>query len=376
MSQRTFPMLFLNLGGEMVYILDQRLTAQNIPDDKARKVLNDIVSTMLNKRFMEELFKPQQLYSKRALRSVFDKLAHTSIMRLNTASMDKLYDLMTMAVKYQVYMAAQASDLLLITLNHLDSMRAFVSEPSIHQQVFDVYVMLIKTYNTLSLGSFELIRQTLLAFFEDTHVRVSIFLRDKIQNPNGRFTMPIKAVLPFDWEIPGKITCFDADGKRISIKEFETIGEYSCQTAKGSLEYTGGRQIQLGTNMYMYTKAVDTKSEVVTPTSMSSVSALGDEKYAKDELNFLADLLGSVCKNEKHEFRLNLFNIDKDDEPHDPAVEEPPKNPLRNVINIDASLSQTNVTLAKIIGEMTLAETEETEEDDLLDLMDFAAKSN
>ena len=33
---------------------------------------------------------------------MFDKLAHASIMRLNSNSMDKLYDLMTMAVKYQV----------------------------------------------------------------------------------------------------------------------------------------------------------------------------------------------------------------------------------------------------------------------------------
>ena len=36
------------------------------------------------------------------MRAVFDRLAHSSIMRLNTNSMDKLFDLMTMAVKYQV----------------------------------------------------------------------------------------------------------------------------------------------------------------------------------------------------------------------------------------------------------------------------------
>ena len=37
MSQKTLPLLFINLGGEMVYILDQRLRAQNIPDEKAKK---------------------------------------------------------------------------------------------------------------------------------------------------------------------------------------------------------------------------------------------------------------------------------------------------------------------------------------------------
>lgn len=53
-------------------------------------VRNDIMAIMLNRRFVEELFKPQELYSGRALRTVFDKLAHASIMRLNTPSMDKV----------------------------------------------------------------------------------------------------------------------------------------------------------------------------------------------------------------------------------------------------------------------------------------------
>ena len=108
-----------------------------------QKVMNDIVSTMFNRRFIEEIFqKHQPIHSRRVnsvviivfeifilsftfsalfkikealqnpsghakklttqvLKTMFDKLAHASIMRLNSNSMDKLYDLMTMAVKYQ-----------------------------------------------------------------------------------------------------------------------------------------------------------------------------------------------------------------------------------------------------------------------------------
>ena len=36
------------------------------------------------------------------MRTMFEKLAHASIMRLSTESMNKLYDLMIMAVKHQV----------------------------------------------------------------------------------------------------------------------------------------------------------------------------------------------------------------------------------------------------------------------------------
>lgn len=140
MSTKTLPLLFINLGGEMLYILDQRLRAQNIAKEKASKVLHDIVSTMLSKRFVEELFKPQELYSKKALRTVFDRLAHASIMRLNTASMDKLYDLMVMAFKYQVSLCLRPNDVLLVTLNHMDSIREFVkTAPAIKEQVDYTY---------------------------------------------------------------------------------------------------------------------------------------------------------------------------------------------------------------------------------------------
>jgi hypothetical protein len=37
MSLRTLPILFFNLGGEMIYILDQRLKAQNVSHTKSEK---------------------------------------------------------------------------------------------------------------------------------------------------------------------------------------------------------------------------------------------------------------------------------------------------------------------------------------------------
>lgn len=48
MSLKTLPLLFINLGGEMVYILDQRLRAQNIPDEKAKKGKQNISHLMQN----------------------------------------------------------------------------------------------------------------------------------------------------------------------------------------------------------------------------------------------------------------------------------------------------------------------------------------
>lgn len=53
-------------------------------------VLQDVISTMFNSKFVDELFKAQEIYSNASTRQIFDRLAHSSIMRLNESSMDKV----------------------------------------------------------------------------------------------------------------------------------------------------------------------------------------------------------------------------------------------------------------------------------------------
>lgn len=115
MSERALPVLFLNLAGEMLYVLDQRLYAQKIASEKGKKskihfliqlieilgsvykflkisitVLEDIITNLFSERFLDEIFKPQEMCSKKAVKTIFERLAHTSIMRLNQNSMDKV----------------------------------------------------------------------------------------------------------------------------------------------------------------------------------------------------------------------------------------------------------------------------------------------
>ena len=75
----------------MLYVLEQRLGAQQVKSDKSQRVLCDVVRTMFSRRFVEELFKPQFLYKDRNVRQIFDKLAHSSIMKLNETSMGTPY---------------------------------------------------------------------------------------------------------------------------------------------------------------------------------------------------------------------------------------------------------------------------------------------
>ncbi|XP_072890703.1 protein OSCP1 isoform X1 [Hemitrygon akajei] len=377
MSLRTLPLLFINLGGEMLYILDQRLRAQNIPNDKAKKVMNDIVSTMFNKKFMEELFKPQELYSKKALRTVFDRLAHASIMRLNQASMDKLYDLMTMAFKYQVLLCPRPKDLLLVTLNHMDAVKEFVHDsPSILNQVDETFRQLIESYSCLPVGEFQLIRQTLLIFFQDLHIRVSIFLKDKVQNSNGRFVLPVSGPVPWGTEVPGLIRMFNHQGEEMKQVKFPAFGNYTSALAEGSLNLFGDRVIKLGTNMYSVSRPVET--HMMGTMKNSAVRTKEDaapNPLAKEELNLLARLMGGLDVKKplgsESGFRLNLFGTDEEED-HTATI-RPPE--LSEVVNIQAIKDQQqHEELVRIMGEFCEQEQQPRQScskgDDLLAMMD------
>jgi len=45
--ERMLPFIVLNLGSEMIYILDQRLRSQDVTKDRSSKVLQDIVQSLL-----------------------------------------------------------------------------------------------------------------------------------------------------------------------------------------------------------------------------------------------------------------------------------------------------------------------------------------
>ena len=98
----SLPFLILNLGSEMLYILDQRLRAQNISVEKGLRVREDLLRQLFSSQFIEELLRPQAIYSLAAARQVFERLAQSSIMKLNDNSMSKLFDLMVMGLKMQL----------------------------------------------------------------------------------------------------------------------------------------------------------------------------------------------------------------------------------------------------------------------------------
>ncbi|XP_061737509.1 protein OSCP1a isoform X2 [Nerophis ophidion] len=372
MSMRALPVVVVSLGGEMLYILDQRLAAQNTSRDNSEKVLKDIVGTMFSQAFMDELLKPQQMYSHRTMKVVLTRLAHVSIMRLNPVSMEKLYELMIMAFKYQVLLCPRPKDLLLITYNHMDAIRGFVKgTPVLLNKLDQTHRRIIEIYSTMTAGQFQILRQTLLAFLQDTHVRVAMFLKNLIQNPDGRFALSASGPTPHGVDLPGSIRIFDTKGRKVREVHFPSGGSYSAANKEGSFGLHGDRVLRLGMNIYTVNLAVEPSKSPSLKTDNLTPNLL-----AKEELNLLARLMGKVEMDNmsagESGFHINLFGAGQEDDTGAAGGTEDSSG----VISIQALKDEYSATQLSQIARL-FAEQEATSEkvnsskgDNLLAMMD------
>ncbi|KAI3420925.1 Protein oscp1 [Globodera pallida] len=204
------PFLFMNMGGEMAYILEQRLQAQNVGDQRSSRVLCEIVAVMLSKSFLDELFEPREMYTKSGLRQHFEQIAHSSVMRLNDASLIKLFDLMIMAVKYQFLLCKEPSEL-----------------------------------------QMAVIRSELLNFLSGTCVKASPLLRAQRQLDDGRFVLfPAgeQIELPYNAVVPGSVRYVE-NGALVRAEQF-LVDERFKVSPDFYQDRTMIRGTTLGQNMY------------------------------------------------------------------------------------------------------------------------------
>lgn len=379
MSLKSFPIIFFNMGGEMVYILDQRLSAQEIVDQKAVKVVNDIVGAMFHTKFVEELFRPQELYPKKAVKHIFEKLAHSSIMRLNEASMDKLYDLMTMSVKFQIMLCPCASDIIKVTYNHVNSMRKLVRSSTVLDLLDKAFIAFNKQYEKLNDTEWLLIRDTILFFFQDVHIRVSIFLRENLQTQQGQFIMKTNGIVPSGFQAPGEIRTYKR-GRLNQTRTFDAGEHHEPPDDK--------RVFHLGLNIYSKNKnvsdAILSESSVRQPTSMvsaaSDIEMINPDPKMIAQLNLLSDLLGSHSNTDSSRsgfLKLSLFDEDDDDD--NPPIQKRSQpsttntqRPKQDDITIDVSKRSQNPRLSHVMHDLDFDDgrRQDDDDDDLCSMMD------
>ena len=347
----SLPFLIINMGGEMVYILNQRLIAQKIPPEKSEKVRADVIKHMFSEAFIRELIVPQPLYSMTSTRQVFDKIAQSSIMKLQTSSMNKLFDLMLMGLKLQLLTLTYPEELLKITLNHIQELKNLITSRESLLLLEFTSEILIKTYSSYSSAVYNRIRQTLLRFFQNRNVKVTMFLHSGIQLQDGTIKIEVNNGIPFA-DIPGKIT-------KQGTENVKTL-PVTCRFRRSALNSRHPLHAQtiLGLNLYDSNKEVITaQSEEQKEESITMQNDIKRGAIARWELDSLANMI--YCQNDEDGNipHVTLFN-DVDIEIKEHTVSE-----------VTGMIKNTHLDKLQNIFEDTKENKKKNEEDDLLDLL-------
>ena len=134
---------------------------------------------MFAKKFMQEVFRPQAMYSLVETRQIFVRLAHSSIMRLNEASMSKLFDLMLMGIKLQTVQTCYPEEMVQITIKHLDTMAHMIDKGSeAYQLIEECKANFVLLVNQLNSYDFHIVKTQIFKFYQDKHIKVSLFIQD------------------------------------------------------------------------------------------------------------------------------------------------------------------------------------------------------
>lgn len=332
----------------MIYVLQQRLKAQKVSGEKQKKVLEDVIETMYNESFIEELMKPQAVYSRDGMQKIFQRLAHSSIMRLNTSSMEKLYDLMAMGFKHQILLCHHAAQLAAVTRIHLSAVKAAVAGTAAAALVEAASRDFEALCSTMTLSSWHLLRQALCAFFHGHTVKVSLFLTSGLQEPAGVFRLANFGALPMSTERPGEILYYEA-GQVARRSAFDATRTRDATCPRGL-------DAPLGTNIYdreattgprgPIPRSEDAQAKAAAP-DLASRRELAERlptggrlvhKSATEDLNLLAQLIGAEERGDARAFQLNLFAEDPFDGPSGAA-----KLGGANVAAIDAAKAHKSV---------------------------------
>ncbi|XP_045476928.1 protein OSCP1 isoform X1 [Harmonia axyridis] len=184
MSHYVTPFLVLNLGSEMVYVVAQRLQAQNVSGDKMMRVLDEIIGTLVSRELITDIMKPQATYSHMSIKEMISVITQCSAMRLDPSSMNKLWDLITMVYKWQLTMS---HEVIKITLRHLYEIENYITNPETQIRLQKVQDHMDNFNKMLSQEEKITLREDILYWLKQYNVRVSLLMRMGLQSMSGNF---------------------------------------------------------------------------------------------------------------------------------------------------------------------------------------------
>ncbi|XP_017961887.2 protein OSCP1 [Drosophila navojoa] len=196
LNPRANVFILVNLGCEALYVIDQRLKAQQIAADKSLQVIHDVTTVLLEPKFIESLINGSmhsnaQLLTADHCKFMLNDIATCSLMRLDETSMEKLWNLMTMVYKWQLFVSRHQHHLLDITFRHLDAISRLYPDAKRHMLIDYTKNTLLDFWNACGEEHQQSIYRTNKAWLECFNTKISLLIRLGFQAMDGSFLTPM-----------------------------------------------------------------------------------------------------------------------------------------------------------------------------------------
>ncbi|KAJ0174739.1 hypothetical protein K1T71_009847 [Dendrolimus kikuchii] len=218
MAHFATPFIVVNLGCEMVFVIDQRLKAQNIGLDKSERVLTDIITVLLHPKLLDELFIPQPVAPHAVIKQLLQAISTTSIMKLDDYSMTKLWDLMTMIFKWQITVATN-QNIFDISRRHLKSIATLMPQYFPKCVIEHAMRRFEKINEHFTDEDYKCLSNTLMLWFSKYQTKISVLLRLGLQKKDGTFSAPV-SINPKILQNLGE-NIYKYDNKKNPVDEYE-----------------------------------------------------------------------------------------------------------------------------------------------------------
>ena len=156
-------------------------------------VLRDLTCVLLDQKFVEQLMNPhpnQNILTTQQCRILLTDIACCSLMRLDITSMDKLWDLMVMVFKWQLFhIQDQPHKLMDITFRHMDGIGKLMPEMKKSILIDCTKRSLIELWDKFDENEKSLLLDSLTEWFQLFSVKISILIRLGFQRGDASFEL-------------------------------------------------------------------------------------------------------------------------------------------------------------------------------------------
>lgn len=208
-------LIYVNIGSEMIYILNNRIKSLELEDSKRLSILQQIAGFLYKSEDnIKHLREQKQLITIDSLYAMLNQVCQQSVITLDNLSFQKMVEMILMALKKDLMLMRNDYGIISITINHLECVERIVGTTHI---TVNLRKSLQSAFDDLTAYSFFMIKRDMLNYLLFKHSKISIYMRDNIQALDGHFIVRQPKLGGFNCEPTGTIRTWP-EGKVVAEK--------------------------------------------------------------------------------------------------------------------------------------------------------------